>query len=175
MLPMVVVSYCAAKKTKVYELACIKVCDLMSCTMPELLQTLKLLERKFQCRKYMQPSDALVILENNVIKITNETRLSEVEKAACILQELNCIITWSKYFPISLKETKTRNYTYTDIVVDLNKDLSLSGSSGSEKHGKLIWLLNNHFQKNEKLKNEVLEYSLKLAKQIFPNQVQDIK
>lgn len=147
--------------------ACMKVCKLMFCTEPELDQTLKFLEKTFRCKKFMPLPLALNIIEENVAKIDTENSLDEIDRAACILNELIGMITWSKYFPISLNNSKHRNYTWTDIVKDVGLESSLVGSSGSEKHGRLIYFLGKNFNKDNKIKKEILLRSSLLAAQIF--------
>ncbi len=167
-LPLAIIFKSKLTRSKHYKIATLKVCDLMQCTTSELETTLKILNDKFECSKHMGLNLATDIVTSNVQRIKKTNYFNEIEESAQLIHELIGIITWSKYFPTQ-GQTKyiPRNYTWTDIVFDIDKDFSPSGSSGSEKHGRLIWYLNNYFKHNEKSKQKVLKYSADFANKIF--------
>ena len=155
-----------------------RLCQILHCSPSELESSLCFLNRKFNCKRYMSTEIARKIIIRNIDKIHQEDKLKPEEKLALLLQNLSASITWSKYIPVSSGRGWFRNHLWTGILtslldmpevqnVGLTEKLKVTGTSGSEKYGKLIFLLRYFMDRNPNMKTKILESSYRLSETVF--------
>lgn len=130
------------------------VAKLLFCEPDDLEFALYFINKKFDCIHYMDLKLAEQILNNNSKKIRSDLKFSLKQQLSNKIQLLNAIISWSKYIPQSKYPLKLRfeatngilsrisRYNFVKNSSTLLRNIKTTNTSaGSEKYGKLIFLL----------------------------------
>jgi len=146
--------------------------DLFEITEESLLESAEFSNNFFKYTKYMSIDVAKKVIDRVANKIYNLENLSPDELAIYKLQQINGIMTWSKYILLNKSKTRRRYDSTNNILYDIkkldfirrnkkmNSVLTPKTISGSEKQALLIYLLNDIKRNNLEMFGEIKAKSI---------------